>query len=261
MGYRTRGRHRGQRGQAAVEAALTLPLTIFLMLGTLQLFLVLQGRIMAEYAAFRAVRSGSVNHGNCTAMTHAAILALLPTFDSFLGADGTGSPGQRLAQSFDTYKDNQYRRRRGRGRGGGNQSQGPLVWIIRESPLRGDVPNPEDSNFDQPDSPNRRLEVRLVYWYPLRIPFADWVISRMVLARWGWRDYEAQNPLLLTERARWGATAISNLEEQIRVEVLRRLARRQYVLPIHASASLRMMTPVRFRFFQSQNCSPAPEAL
>ena len=33
-----------------MESALTLPLTVFLMLGTLQLFLMLQGRIMAEYA-------------------------------------------------------------------------------------------------------------------------------------------------------------------------------------------------------------------
>ena len=43
-----------------MEAALTLPLVVFLILGTLQLFMMLQGRIMAEYAVFKAVRAGSV---------------------------------------------------------------------------------------------------------------------------------------------------------------------------------------------------------
>src|SRR5688572_11906480 len=38
---------RGDAGQAAVEAALTLPLAVFLVLGTLQLFLMLQARLMA----------------------------------------------------------------------------------------------------------------------------------------------------------------------------------------------------------------------
>ena len=39
----------GQSGQAGVESALTLPLTLFLLLGTLQLFLLLQARVLTEY--------------------------------------------------------------------------------------------------------------------------------------------------------------------------------------------------------------------
>ena len=42
-----------------METALTLPLTLFLMLGTLQLFLMLQARVLTEYAVFRAVRVGT----------------------------------------------------------------------------------------------------------------------------------------------------------------------------------------------------------
>jgi len=45
-----------ESGQATVEAALTLPLTVFLVLGTVQMFLLLQARLLTEYAAFRAVR-------------------------------------------------------------------------------------------------------------------------------------------------------------------------------------------------------------
>ena len=40
-----------QSGQAMVEAALSLPLVVFLVLGTLQLFLMLQARVLAQYAA------------------------------------------------------------------------------------------------------------------------------------------------------------------------------------------------------------------
>jgi hypothetical protein len=46
------GRGDGQVGQAAVEAALTMPLMLFMILGTLQLFMMLQGRLLAEHAAF-----------------------------------------------------------------------------------------------------------------------------------------------------------------------------------------------------------------
>ena len=53
-----------------------MPLTIFLILGTLQLFMMLQGRIMAEYAAFAAVRAGSRQHGDCKPMVHAALAGL-----------------------------------------------------------------------------------------------------------------------------------------------------------------------------------------
>jgi hypothetical protein len=244
----------GQSGQASVEAALSLPLTLFLILGTLQLFLMLQGRILAEYAAFRAVRTGSVKHGDCTAMTHTAVLALMPSYHSFMGGIG-GSPAQKLGIAFGRYKDNIYQTS-----SRGSAVDGALVWILRDSPVAAAVPD-EDQNFDQADSPNRRLEIRLVYWYPLKIPFADWVISRLTLARWGLQDYTAADPLTPVKRANWTTENPTTLEGAIRAELLRRSSIGFYSMPIHASASLRMMTPVRQRNFLTQNCAPAPEVL
>lgn len=244
-----------ESGQAAVESALTLPLTVFLILGTLQLFLMLQARIVAEYAAFRAVRAGSVHHGNCEAMTHSAILALMPSFHSFMGGPG-GSPAQKLARAFAQRRDNRFVSRYDGGH------TGSIVWIARELPLRSQVPDPEDPLFDQPDREPLRLEARLVFWFPLTIPFANWVISRILLARWGLRPYTGANPLLLTNRANWRREeAPSHLESFIQAEMLARISRRQYTLPLHATASLRMMTPARARYFRTQNCPPAPEAL
>jgi hypothetical protein len=51
------------------------------------------------------------------------------------------------------------------------------------------------------------------------------------------------------------------LEQAIVDELLLRLARKEYVLPIHATASIRMMTPVQGRYFLTKNCPPAPETL
>ncbi len=247
-----------------VESALTLPLMVFLILGMLQLFLMMQGRLMAEYAAFRATRVGSVRHGDCQAMTHAAILALMPTFHSFLGGGSGGTPAEKLAQAFAARRDNRYAGNAGSANRvqalDGNHT-GAIVWIIRDSPLAGAVPD-EDLRFDQYDAGIARLETRLVYWFPLKVPFANWVIARLTLARWGWRDYTNQNPLLLTEKAAWvRGPENMGLEGLIRDETIRRLDAEEYVIPIHASASLRMMTPVQRQYFTTQNCPPAPEAL
>ena len=56
---RARSRRRDS-GQALVESALTLPLLVFMVLGTLQLFMMLHARIMTQYAAYKAVRAGSL---------------------------------------------------------------------------------------------------------------------------------------------------------------------------------------------------------
>lgn len=69
-----------ERGQAAVETALILPMFVFLILGTIQLGMMHQARLMTEYAAYRAARVGIVNHGDCEMMKNSAVVALLPTF-------------------------------------------------------------------------------------------------------------------------------------------------------------------------------------
>ena len=255
---------RGQSGQAAVEAALTMPLTIFLILGTLQLFMMLQGRIMAEYAAFAAVRAGSRQHGDCKPMVHAALAGLLPSVISFTGgAGGGGSAGKKFAEAWKkrigspSNPDPKYQ---------DGKHDGPVFWLVRESPKPGDFQGKEDLAFDTPEGDGdhaMRLEVRLVYWYRLRIPFADWVMSRMFLAHLGIKDYTSGNPLIVTQKdAGWTkeGKAVS-LDSSIRSELSSRVNKGQYVFPIHATYGMRMMTPARRSNFQKQNCASAPESL
>jgi hypothetical protein len=257
---------RGESGQAAVEAALTLPLTLFLILGTLQLFMMLQGRIMAEYAAFEGVRAGSRHHGDCKHMTQATLAGLLPNIVSYLGNGTPGSsPAEKLAMAW--------RQRIGSTEdpdprylpGVDGTHDGPIFWLVREQPLATAVPSPEDADFDKPvpDGGGKRLEVRLIYWFPLKIPFADWVMSRMFLAHFGLRDFGNANPLMLAQRrAGWTAgRSPPSLDDQIRDEFVSRLDARQYVFPIQATYGMRMMTPARARHFQQQNCGSAPQGL
>jgi hypothetical protein len=236
-----------QAGQAAVEAALTLPLIVFLVLGTLQLFMILQARIIAQYAIYKAVRSGSLMQGSCEAMTHTAVAALLPTITRVDSAAG-------LADAF-------LRRRNNRYADGGHTGQ--IVEIYRESPLPAAVLAAplEDNRFDQPNQ-LQRLDVRMVYWYRLKIPFADWVIGRMFLAHYNLQAYNDANPLLLTEsNAGWPDSApLSFAAERwpgggLGDNMLRWSAAGHYVFPLRVTSSMRMMTPPRRSFFATEGCA------
>ena len=76
--------------------------------------------------------------------------------------------------------------------------------------------------------------VRMVFWYPMRIPFANWVFSKMVLG------YSSVNPLMVTQTANWRP---SSLNGYAAVAADRALAG-EYVLPVVAEYSMRMMSPV-----------------
>src|SRR5688572_21761618 len=88
-------------GQAAVESALTLPLVVFMALVALQLFLMLQARVLTEYAAYQATRAGAMRHGDCGPMTDQALLALLPSVTR------TDSPAA-LTAAFGARRSNRY---------------------------------------------------------------------------------------------------------------------------------------------------------
>lgn len=70
----------GQSGQALVEAAIVMPLMLFVFLCLLQLMLMAHGRVMLEYAAFNATRAGVVHNGNRYVMRNAAMVSLLPLY-------------------------------------------------------------------------------------------------------------------------------------------------------------------------------------
>jgi hypothetical protein len=220
---------------------------VFLVVGALQLFLVLQARVMAQYAAYKAVRAGSLMHGNCLAMKHTAIAVLLPSITR------TDSP-LALANAFFVRRNNRYA-------DGNPRHTGQIVELYRESPRVTQIlaPDPEDNRFDQPPE-LERLEVRMLFWYRLKIPFADWVMSRMFLAEYGLRTYTATNPLIMTQKASWSAGAPPPVMTEAWPggnpgdNMLRWADAGAYLVPIRVTASMRMMVPPRKSDFPAPEC-------
>ena len=199
-----------EAGQAAVESAIVMPLMVFMCLGILQLTVLQQAKLMTAYAAYQAARAGIVWNGNNERMHDAAIVALLPTMgltkdlpsisatwakhkanDAIFSSIGWGTlpaiNGSNLLGfiRIDTVNPDAFR---------------PIgsIWKLRdgfnwqELDFDGpdsypEVPNLESKiakffNLPLPDSQEEIyrqstvLQIRLRYWYEMKIPFANWII-------------------------------------------------------------------------------------
>lgn len=232
-------------GQAAIEAALSLPLLTFLVLGSLQLFLVIQGRQMAQYAAFWGAREGSVTQANCTDMNKVVLKALLPTFTVIKNAASVDLLALRMQQSG-------YRYDPARQLG----FSGDIFWVLRDGPLLADVDRGEVERFDQGGNP-MRLDVRLVFWFPLRIPFANWVMVKLLRAAYGFEAYNRVNPMMpAAGNAGWRDQGLRFDDAAIRDAFDKRTEDGELVFPIIVSSSRRLLTPAIPENFRKQHCVP-----
>ncbi len=207
--------HSRQSGQAAVESALVMPLMVFLGLGIIQLTMMQHAKLMTEYAAYNAARTGIVWNGNNERMHDAAIMSVLPTMgrtDTLFNLGKTWAFAQLYDEALqllawpnknsivpatingsnlfgqvrvDTVNPSWY-------------SPVQSVWKLRsainwkEMDFDGpdtypQVPSLESKiakffNLPLPDNDEEVfrkatvLSVRVRYWYELRVPFANWVI-------------------------------------------------------------------------------------
>jgi hypothetical protein len=245
---------RPDAGQALVEAALTLPLVLFVMLGTVQLFLMMQARMMAEYAVFKAARAGAMDHGRCLRMKHVMIGALLPTFTRTVSLSGSDH-ARVLGEAFGARLNGKYSPALDSGH------DGDIIWLYRERPGPADLARLSDDNFDvllndaqtAAGAEPVRLELRAIFWFPLRVPFAGPVMSRMFLAMFGLRPATGVNPLIVTQQARWSAE-LKHLDDDVGAELASRVARGQYEFPVQATHALRMLTPAYASDFVTARC-------
>jgi hypothetical protein len=181
MGLRMRKRNQdaGQSGQAAVEAAIVLPLFVFLMLGILQIGLMHQARLMTKYASYRAVRAGALHNAKTEEMERAALAVLLPLVSQDRG-------GGEYIQSINSASDFKSKW----GASGVTTNKMPdadmkYVEIVTCGPLKGDVGGGKEVDFDDPnnagqagwkESQKTKLRVQATFNYRMPIPFANWVI-------------------------------------------------------------------------------------
>jgi hypothetical protein len=178
-------------GQVAVETAITVPMMIFFVLGTIQLGMVHQAQLMTEYAAYRAARSAVVNNGDCNSMRAAALIALTPTLPNPSEFQVPLLTGRADRLDYAAGLFNFWYR--------GADS---LLTKLKFDLLRVEVLNPSANKLDttfnnldyrsgkneidfddlRPDAiAANNLSVRVHYFYEMRIPFADRMIHSWLM--------------------------------------------------------------------------------
>ncbi|MDC0711810.1 pilus assembly protein [Stigmatella sp. ncwal1] len=169
----------GESGQAAVEAAIVLPLFVFLMLGILQIGLMHQARLMTKYASYRAVRAGAIHNAKVEEMERAALAVMLP----LLSEDRSGG---EYIQSITSASD--FKSKWGTSGVSSNKMSDAdmkYVDVVICGPLKGDVGGGQEVDFDDPqeagqagwkESQKTKLRVQATFNYRMPIPFANWVI-------------------------------------------------------------------------------------
>ncbi len=244
-----------QSGQVAVETAIVLPLFVFLILGTLQLGLMHQARLMTKYAAYKAVRAGSLHNANVEEMEKAALAALLPLVSARAGGqDGieyirpVGS-----AQEFST-KWNEVVT---------NQMPGVALKYAEVTvcgPTQEDIgSNGSELDFDDPqntspsgwrESERTKLRVQVTFNYRMFVPFADWVIYHTArgreladVLRTGKVKAEERNKV--QQRKFAGASTSEGTYEGAANQ-------RVYIMPIRATYTMRMQS----NFYLNRNSLP-----
>lgn len=190
---------RGDSGQVAVEQALVMPLMVFLVLGIVQLTMMQQARIMTEYAAYVAARTGVVWNGDPDKMETAATLALIPTLgrsDDFTNYVKTGvkfglaEEGGKLAGKLGNSIISGLNLSGGTAKGVNNLTRAltmVAVTIVNPKPddFKKDIAkhlNGKQIDFDdiRKDAIQANLlSIHVRFFYPLRIPLANWMIQEM----------------------------------------------------------------------------------
>jgi TadE-like protein len=172
----------GEGGQAMVEAALVLPLTVALILCTIQITQLQQARLLVEYAAFNAARAGIVQNGDAGSdgatgpMHDAAALSLLPVHGR---TDGLGALAQTWAR---------FRARELALRAVGLHAVQVTVLNPRRADFHrfGQHLGGQEIDFDdvRPEAVDATLlSIRVRYLAELRIPLANKLIHSLWLAR------------------------------------------------------------------------------
>jgi hypothetical protein len=249
---------KGEQGQALVEAAFILPAMIVLLLLTIQITQLQQARLMVEYAALAAARTGIVSNGNNGAtngfdgpMHDAAVLAILPTFgrtDSFTQIAATRLRFAAEDQVLKPFGLSQVR-----------------VFVV--NPTRADFRtwgqhlNGQEIDFDDvrpgaADSTLLSLQIR--YLYEMKVPFANklvqtiWLASHAGLLR-TWQGADWTSPRLgsqtgpdavaVSRAAAAGRTVDDGTPEGVRLGGLAAAAAtNRYYLPVEAWYTMRMQS-------------------
>jgi hypothetical protein len=231
-------RSRYESGQVAVETAIVLPLFVFLLLGILQLGLMHQARLLTKYAAYKAVRAGSLHNANVEAMERAALAVLLPMVSQPGGGGAERVTPVASASDFNR-KWNQVSRNKmpdANLKYAEVQICGPYRELITS-----DTHDNKEGDFDDPrfasggdwgQSLRSKLSIQVTFNYRMPIPFADVTIYNI-----------ARGQQTLPYVLRLGKEENHKLKKYFDYkadEYDRAAQRKTYILPIRATYIMRM---------------------
>ncbi len=237
---------RSEAGQVGVETALVMPLTVFLILGIMQLSMMQQARLLTEFAAFRAVRAGAIDQINCQKMNAAALEAILPSF-------GRTDTATNLMKTY-TIPSGKLASPMLNQTGFPSLNMVDISYVVTES--NGAPKSPYTAqDFDDPDHPMTLVDL-VVYNYELNIPFADSMIHHI----WTGTEFVSSNfdVLMPASNAHHNTVELSTMKDRLNNfnadpkerhnEKTKALAAAstmsRFFIPIRASYSMRMMSNI-----------------
>lgn len=200
-----------------MESAIAIPVSLFVVLGVLQMSLVHQARLFADYSAYRAAREASLNMCTCRDMEAAAISALVPTL-------GRADDQSTWKTTYDK---------------AATAESGALAQVRLEYKL-----NKQIKPFDKPlgtDEEPERVSVKVHYYYEMKVPFVNWLIARYYLAQNMLEAWAGQvDAIQATAKLQQPANIHAASQEATIAKVF--FLQKRYVIPIYSSWTMRMFS-------------------
>lgn len=172
-------RHRA-RGQSMLEFVIVVPVFLFLVLGIVQMVLLFRAKSTLDYAALEAARAGATARGQMPALRRGLQRGLMPLFATDATPQGLAEAFARAGADIDGHACIEIvsptRRAWMQHRVRDHLGQ----WVIPNDSLafRSHVVDPRPG--EQPSGVNVQdanvLKLRVVYDYPLVVPFVDRVL-------------------------------------------------------------------------------------
>ncbi len=188
---------RSEAGQSMAEFLIILPAMILLIFGSIQFALIYHAKISLNYAAFEAVRAGTLGQGKFVEVKEGFARGLAPLYSYFESNSALrdkrdpDSTAQDQVEAFQMARDEIYRE---------FDSPSKLIRIERLGPSEKTlhVFSPDDTmpndNLRYRSSKKQGkaqvslqdanlLHLRVTYWYPLYVPFVNKLIFNTFICR------------------------------------------------------------------------------
>lgn len=219
------------------EFLIILPVMLLLMFGAIQFALIYHAKITLNYAAFEAVRAGTLGQGKFDEVKEGFARGLAPLYSYFesdenLRKKRKGNTAEDQIEAFQMARDKIYKE---------FDSDNKLIRIEKLSPTNTSIltftPDKEMPNDNLMYRSSRKrgkdkmslqdanlLHLRVTYWYPLYVPFVNKLIFNSFICHKGKETGDSYG--------KWSDDPICRDKDQ------------EPVIPLTATAVMRMQTPL-----------------